>query len=277
MTTQHRFMPFLLALICATTLPLASGSTQTVACGVPGVSVVYDPVVSAGTLVTMTINNRSAFDLLFTSNCYLGAIYYGSSCSGLPASKAYCGAVDILLPKDTSVTTNSVASTYVLSPGPYFVPITYSAGGVVFKCCLPITIQSGLQFYGPSKPGTDGVSPNLGVVPQTGPKIGTKFLLELRSPANDVPAVLLMGGAAASVPLPWGTLLVATTPPFIAAPLFIDQPFPFGPGGSATISFQLPNVPALVGFTGFVQAVVQDPGAAGGVSHTNGMKITVGI
>jgi hypothetical protein len=131
----------------------------------------------------------------------------------------------------------------------------------------------GALTYGAAKPGSGGVLPAIaGVGPFT---IGGQATINVTGGVGGTWGVLLLGAAADSLVLPGGTVLVSQ----ILIPLsFTLGGAPGVPGaGSASIQIPIPRDVLLVGREFFFQAIIADAGAPMGISHTEGLKVTVGL
>jgi hypothetical protein len=100
-----------------------------------------------------------------------------------------------------------------------------------------------------------------GQIPYAG---NSNFKLALHDP-NNFGGGLLLGFAPTSLPLGAATLLVDPN----GAVLITLPP------GATQFPLAVPNVPAIVGYTGFAQAGVLDGALPGGFGLTNGISVTV--
>jgi hypothetical protein len=128
--------------------------------------------------------------------------------------------------------------------------------------------------YGAGVAGTAGITPVLGT---TGPlRVGNVATVRVRQAIGGSAGLLGIGSAEANVPnyggIPGVTLLVDPVTSIMTIGL---TGAPGVPGvGGMDLSVLIP--PALVGLHVFVQAGFGDPGAAHGISTTNGLEILVG-
>lgn len=127
---------------------------------------------------------------------------------------------------------------------------------------------AGSQTYGAGKAGTNGVpSFDTGVLPL----LGSVANLTINNGVSGAAPFMILGGAATNLPFPpIGTILVDLT----GAAMFNGAPFD-GTNKSVT-PIPVPNGLNLCGANIFIQAFIGDAGAAGFVSHTDGMTWTLG-
>lgn len=127
--------------------------------------------------------------------------------------------------------------------------------------------------YGTGTPGSGGIVPRLGGI--FSPCPGASVALEFDDALGNAQGFLAWGVAPLSAPLKGGTLLVSLGPPGG----LIALPFPgTGPGGgSLTLPFTFPDNPIFIGADFYMQALIWDAGAPGGVAFTNGLHEHIGI
>lgn len=119
--------------------------------------------------------------------------------------------------------------------------------------------------YGEGFPGSSGV-PSL--TSRDDPVIGSTVTLDLgNSYGNDTPGILLAGYTDAQLPTSWGGELLVI--PAVVHPIFVRW-------SGSTLIAELPDEPHLCGVELFTQVLEVDPGAAKGVSFTEGLKLVLG-
>ena len=121
--------------------------------------------------------------------------------------------------------------------------------------------------YGTGYPGTLG-TPTISA--SADPVLGTTISIDVsNSVGNWIVGILLGGYSRASIPTSvGGTLLVW--------PLELLQPFPIAPYGGSFFG-DLPLDIDLLGLTFDLQAIELDPGAAHGLSFTDGLELYLGV
>jgi hypothetical protein len=126
--------------------------------------------------------------------------------------------------------------------------------------------------YGTGTPGTGGIVPRLAGI--FSPCPGAAVALEFDRALGNAAGFVAWGAAPLSAPLKGGTLLVDIGPPGGLIPL----PFPgTGPGGGELLlPFTLPDSPIFAGAEFYLQALVWDAGAPGGVAFSNGLHEQIG-
>lgn len=143
-----------------------------------------------------------------------------------------------------------------------------SYGRGIWDYHLP-TCAGVVLSYGGACLGSGGVRPSLAM---TGcPSPGKQITLRIEDGPGGSTALLVFGVNQAQVPLSNGCLLAVS--PLL--PLVLSVPLiGAGPGnGSFTLDYTLPANTVTGSVT--VQALVVDPGAAGGFTSTNGIQVTV--
>jgi cold shock CspA family protein len=119
--------------------------------------------------------------------------------------------------------------------------------------------------YGAGFPGTNGVP---SFTSQTNPVLGTTVTLDLaNSYGNATVGLLIVGFQRTTIPTNWGSDVLAD--PLITR--VVDLP-----ASGASLSHRIPNDHDLCGFTVDLQALEADPGAAKGVSFTQGLELVLG-
>jgi hypothetical protein len=128
------------------------------------------------------------------------------------------------------------------------------------------------ETYGAGEPGTGGLVPEFRAIfsPCAGQTIG----LEFKDFRGSAPAVLFVGSQGLA-----GDTLKFKGAPMLVNPsgaLFLPLALTMPPSGSMTLQFQVPVMTGLVGIQLYHQVFAADPGAAHGVSASNGLKETFG-
>ncbi|MFO0983371.1 MAG: hypothetical protein U1E76_16820 [Planctomycetota bacterium] len=126
-------------------------------------------------------------------------------------------------------------------------------------------VTASATLYGAGFPGTFGI-PFLGM--QNTPVMGTIGDIEIGN-SRGVPTLVVMflGLATASLPTPWGGDLLVQ--PSIVLPAIL-------PAGIFTLGLNIPHEEKLEGLAVYMQVLELDPGAAAGVSFTQGLGMLLG-
>lgn len=142
-------------------------------------------------------------------------------------------------------------------------------------CCALLAapaLSQAASYTVVGRPCTTGrLSPNLGGVPLTAlnlPKLGTTFTIATEGTTayqngNRRTVYVLTGASnksAGGVPLPFDIALLSPNEPFCgllqtSGEIVSSVPFVYDPTKSASVSFQIPNVPALAGVPFYQQVV----------------------
>ena len=119
--------------------------------------------------------------------------------------------------------------------------------------------------YGTGFPGTNGVP---SFTSRADPVLGTTVTLDLaNSYGNATVGLLIIGLQRTTIHTNWGSDVLAD--PLITRVLGL-------PASGASLSHLIPNDDDLCGFTLDLQAIEADPGAAKGVSFTQGLELVLG-
>jgi Tol biopolymer transport system component len=126
-------------------------------------------------------------------------------------------------------------------------------------------VDASWSNYGSGFPGTNGVP---AFTSRAAPVLGTSVTLDLENSSGaSTTAVLFIGFERNSAPSVWGgELLVAPA---------ITSVIPLPPS-TTTFSGDLPSDESLLGVTVDLQTIESDPGAASGVSFTQGLELLLG-
>jgi sugar lactone lactonase YvrE len=126
--------------------------------------------------------------------------------------------------------------------------------------------------YGAGLGGSGGFVPELRAL--FSPCPGAAVALEVRRVKGGATGVLAWGLAPAALPFKGGQLLVDLGPPGGLVPLAFPGA---GPGGGGLLlPFTLPDDVLLTGVSFFLQVLAADPGAAKGISLSNGLEERIG-
>jgi hypothetical protein len=133
------------------------------------------------------------------------------------------------------------------------------------------------EEYGSGTPGSGGFVPKFSAIfsPCPGQLIG----LELKDFRGGAPAIMFVG----SSPLPAGAMKFKGSDLLVnpSSPLFLiltlGLPGAGAGNGDLTMQFEVPMMPSLAGLSLYHQVFAGDPGAATGVSASNGLKETFGL
>jgi hypothetical protein len=263
----------LLPLVAAALLaaPLAA---QQATC-IPGVTAWVDPPCAPqGTTVTLTLHNGSQQFLLLPSSC-LWQLVFKDTCGGPIVNLPYCLSVLTFVPPG-----ESMSSTWDQrdQDGNQVPPGTY-VFSVADTCCVPFTVCGACATppakYGEVSYGTFGSWPRLdtaGGMPSPG---NGAFQVTLSFGIGGAPALLLVGGAPAEQGFGWGTLYVQPSAPFVTLPLVLGGEPGLPGAGELVLPAAIPDDAALLGVSLYLQALLADPGGAGGLTHTQGLQITI--
>lgn len=141
-----------------------------------------------------------------------------------------------------------------------------SLGGPVGAVEVYLGCPAFSQSYGSGWPGTIGI-PTLTL--SDDPALGATISIDLgNSLGTTTPGLLVVGIASASIPLTSGATLLVD--PLLFVPLTI-------PPGGASLTGSIPVDPTLCFTRLFVQGVEFDPGAAGLLSFTSGLELSIGF
>jgi YVTN family beta-propeller protein len=126
----------------------------------------------------------------------------------------------------------------------------------------------GLETYGDSTPGVNGP---LLLDGNREPSIGTNgFALVVTGAPASAPGLFGLSTAPASIPISGLTALIDfTSPGFSLLDVVADS------NGMAALSTDIAANPALIGAFAYVQAVFVDGASLGGLSASNGVKVTI--
>ncbi|MFG0316887.1 MAG: hypothetical protein ACF8XB_06415 [Planctomycetota bacterium JB042] len=153
---------------------------------------------------------------------------------------------------------------------PNFSKVEFCAQVEIASCATPPT------HYGPASAGTGDVEPKLGRRGE--PQVGNaNFELQLADTVGGANALFLVGIADPNgTPVGWGTFLLDPNFPVLSSPV-IAMPGPPGVAGAGflTLLAGIPNDTSLIGGAASLQLVAVDVNSVGGLSHSEGMTITV--
>jgi len=264
----------LVAVLVLPSLAVPAASAQEASC-VPGVTAWVEPACAPqGETVTLTVHNGTEEFLVLPSSCLWQAVF-ADVCGGPFVIVPYCLHVLTLIPPG-----ESLSSTWDQrdQDGNQVPPGTY-VFSVHDLCCVPFTVcgtcLSPPAKYGEVSYGTWDLWPRIdtaGGMPVPG---NADFAITLSFAMGGAPALLLLGAAPAAQGFGWGTLYVSPAPPFLTVPLVLDGT-PGAPGeGSIVIHAPVPASPTLLGLSAYAEFLVKDAGGPGGLTHTQGLRITI--
>ncbi|MBK8978966.1 MAG: hypothetical protein IPM29_23950 [Planctomycetes bacterium] len=118
-------------------------------------------------------------------------------------------------------------------------------------------------YYGTGRPGSQSVTPWLSH--RGFPNTANKVALDVTQVPSNLPCVFLLG-IRTQITLPIATIY--------AQP--VDSIATTTAGGWATIQLAIPYSTSLAGVPLATQAALLDPGAAAGLSHTQGVELLIG-
>jgi YVTN family beta-propeller protein len=126
----------------------------------------------------------------------------------------------------------------------------------------------GVETYGESTPGINGP---LLLDANRKPSIGTVgFALVVTGAPAGSSGLFALSSFPASIPVVGITVLIDfLSPTFSTIPVVADG------NGIASVATDIPAIPAIVGAFAYVQAVMTDVSNPGGVSSSNGVKVTI--
>jgi hypothetical protein len=125
-------------------------------------------------------------------------------------------------------------------------------------------VHAGLyQALGAARPGTGNINP---LIDGHGwPNTGNSLEIAVSQVPAGSPCLFVVGPRATT------SYAFATLYARPDATLFM-----LAPGGVATLRLQIPNSAALQGVALTTQALIADPGAALGISHSGGLEMVIG-
>jgi len=137
------------------------------------------------------------------------------------------------------------------------------------KCYLvaggPLSRRSGSGV-----PGTGGIEPDF--APSPCPRMGEEISISIVGGRGGAFGALAVGLEPANLPLGAGTLLVD---PLEILPHVLDGPPAAAGAGTALLELAVPFDPALLGERVLLQAAYQDPAAAGTLSMTDRLELSI--
>jgi len=153
---------------------------------------------------------------------------------------------------------------------------TFGGGNKVFEIrgfgmptCPP---GATVARYGTGLAGSGALIPEIDVVGCPSP--GITITIDITNGLGGACGCLLLGTSQAAIPAFGGTLLVS--PPDVVISHDLGGTMGTPGDGTFALPIAVPNVPALIGGSAFGQAGYLDPGAALGVSFTEGIQVTIG-
>ncbi len=249
-------------------------------CGTLGITVDVSPAQpQIGDLITVTLKNPTNTTIQLPNSCVFGSVFMGDMCSGSPVFSPIC--LQVITPigpgGSQSTTWDQKDDNGVQVPaGAYSFSIKFFTPTGTDGCCAAVKIVDPCPpptHYGMPSIGSGGCTPTIAAagLPQIG---NASFQIQLANALGGTTTGLFASTLPANLPGPFGTLLIDPTPPFVQLFFSVGG----APGtpcvGSATLPAPIPNLPILVGLSAYAQALFQDPGSSGGISTTDGIKIT---
>jgi hypothetical protein len=173
-------------------------------------------------------------------------------------------------PKYGRVGLSGTTATYIPDPGFAGVDtFTYAARDARIDSNLAtVSVTRGATWanYGIGYPGTGGAIPTLTL--DRNPQLGAHITLSLGNPSgNAALTMIVLSTEQASLTTSWGGVIV-TEMPFLLMTT--------APAGGASFSADVPNDPALIGESEYLQSLMLDPGALFGVAFSYGLRMTIG-
>jgi hypothetical protein len=250
-------------------------------CGSLGVLVDVSPAQpKVGDVITVTLTNLSNVTIQLPDSCVFDSVHNDNACSTTPVFSPFCLQVITPIPpggsKSTTWDQTDDFGAQVPS-GTYSFAIKFFTPTGTDGCCAVTKIEDPCPpptHYGSGSVGSGGCTPTLAAagLPQIG---NASFQLQLGNALGGTLTGLFVSGLPANIPAPFGTLLVDPNPPFVQVFFSIGGTPGVPCVGSAVLPAPIPNLAILVGVSGYGQALFQDPGSSGGISTTDGIKITI--
>lgn len=266
MNIRHVLLPALLL--------LAPAASAQVICQ-PGLVVEFIPKVPVvGEPILVSLKNNSPNTFTLPGPCVFQRIRT-NNCSGTTVFTVNC------TPSPLPLTPGSMFLGFwdqrddngmFVPPGTYAFDVQFASGP---GCCPTVTIGScpAPEPYGAGDPGSGQFIPDLSASGSTA--VGGALSLTISNGLGGALTGLFIGLQPAFINAPFGTFLVDPGPPLLQVyfPLggTLNQP------GAGTITFpaSIPNNTNLVGLSVYMQALVQDANASGGLSHTQGLALYI--
>jgi hypothetical protein len=157
------------------------------------------------------------------------------------------------------------SSDFPVTPGAYSTQLSGLSDAFIAKFDL---LPTGVSKYGHATPGCAG-PPAIGITAM--PRVGTTVVLTCgRAPPSGT-GFLLIGGQAATSPIPVAGFDLWLDPlgPFFLVPIQADA------HGAADVPLPLPAAAVSPGARGFLQLVFADGCAPGGFAASNALDVTV--
>lgn len=258
----------------------ATAAAAQTPCGSLGVTVTISPSQpKIGDLITVTLSNPTNTTIQLPTSCVYGSVFKGDMCAGSPVFSPICLQVITPIPPNGSASTTWDQKDDFgaqVPAGSYSFSIKFFTPTGSDGCCAAVKITDPCPpptHYGAASVGSGGCTPTIAAagLPQIG---NASFQIQLSNALGGATTGLFASALPANIPGPFGTLLIDPTPPFVQ--LFFSVGGATGTPcvGSATLPAPIPNLPILVGLSAYAQALFMDPGSSGGISTTDGIKIT---
>jgi len=108
------------------------------------------------------------------------------------------------------------------------------------------------------------------------PRLGnSKFRIVVTDALGGANAALFIGTGTKRTNAKWGSLYIDPAQPMGIVPLVLGGPPGQAGSGTIIIAAPVPTPPQLVGFTGYLQLLIGDPGSTGGIAHSGALEVTV--
>jgi len=236
-----------------------------------------------GQTITVTLKNVSATDTYtLLSSCLFSSVH-PNSCDTDPV--AVFGCLQVLTPIAPGQSYSQPwdqkddLGQQVPDGGYRFAISVVAPSGTKTDLCplvqVGVSCTTPPDAYGSGGAGSGGAVP---AISSAGgyPAIGsTGFQVWVTNGLGGAPAVMFIGFQPAALQANWGTFLIDPTSPMFQVPMIL-QGTPGAPGtGLTALGLPLPNNPVLLGLEVYFQALIGDPGSAGGVAHTEGLHVAI--
>jgi len=239
-------------------------------------------VVPRGEPVTVTVTNRSSDCTYFQAGSCLFADVHAGGCDGPVVDGYICLlAITPLLPGESSSQTwlQLDQGGDPVGPGTYAFDLQLLDPDLTgLHLCPEVVVGPACEApfsYGNPSPGTGGVEPILRTSGGAASVGNNAFEIELKGAVGGAPAVLFIGAGLGELNAPWGTFLLDPSLPILDFPLVLWGTPGAAGDGEQQLSVPIPADDLLVGAEVYLQALIADPGAHLGISHTQGLGVQI--